>query len=164
MVTLEPMLRRRHRVEGCPEKVLDELMKQLRNRFEQRVYPDLFLGPVLNLDVEYAKGNHGISLSHFVWHFFSEMCKFMLRNPVACEDSAGNWDIKTRCEKQIEREMQQFPGFVKPLTMALGLILWVTSELYVWGFVGLIIVQRIAKVLRRRILGGWYVWLLDDKQ
>ena len=70
MITLEPALRRHHRADGCPETVLHELMKRLRDRFEQGVYPDLFLRPVLNLDAEYAKGNTGTSLSHFVWEFF----------------------------------------------------------------------------------------------
>ena len=69
MITLDPALRRRHRADGCPETVLDELMKRLRDGFERRIYPDLFMGLVLNLDVEYAKDNTGTSLSHFVWEF-----------------------------------------------------------------------------------------------
>ncbi len=110
MITLEPALRRRHGADGCPEPVLDELMQRLRYRFEQKIYPELFMGPVLNLDVEYAKGNNGTSLSHFVWDFFPEMCRFMLRNPVACENTEGTWEIRTRSEEEVESEIQRIPA------------------------------------------------------
>ncbi len=162
MVTLEPALRRRHRADGCPEPVLDELLNKLRDRFKQRIYPDLFMGPVLNLDVEYAEGHHSTSLSHFMWNFFPAMYAFMLRNPVACENTEGDWEIMTRSEEEIESEMQRIPALAKPLTMAVGAMLWVGCELYVWGITGLIIAQRTVGVLRKRVLGGWYVWLVDE--
>ena len=164
MITLEPALRRRHGADGCPEPVLDELMQRLSYRFSQRIYPDLFMGPVLNLDVEYAKGNNATLLSHFVWDFFPEMCRFMLRNPVACENTEGTWEIRTRSEEEVESEVQRIPALAKPVTMAIGVFLWAICELYVWGVTGLIIAQRIAGVLRKRVLGGWYVWLVDNKQ
>ena len=154
MITLEPALRRSHRADSWPELALDDLMKRLRDRFEQRIYPDLFMGPVLNLDVEYAKGSNNTSLSHFVWDFFPAMYKFMLRNPVACEKDEGDWEIRTRSEEEIECEMQQIPAFVKPLTMATGVVLWLSCEIYVWGVASLIVVQRTAGILRKRNLGG----------
>ena len=161
MITLEPALRRHHRADECPETVLHELMKRLRDRFEQGVYPDLFLGPVLNFDAEYAKGNTSTSLSHFVWEFFLALCRFILRNPVACESTEGIREIKTRSEAEIWSEMQRIPVLTKPLTMAIGASLWASCELYVWG---LFMTQRAAGVLKRSVAGGWYAWLVDETQ